>query len=109
MRIPIKNSMRNAQLSDIEPLYDERLLVDRSFHRIQRLKGGNAFVLLRLRLKHELGTDAATLSVGSIYLRRESKGLSFCDCTPFKATQLRHGKHLRGLRRGGLGDCVRDK
>src|SRR4030095_163734 len=94
----------------MESLRDDTLSVDPSSLRIQRLKRRNrTLVLLRLRLKHELGTDAAALSVCSICLRGESKGVSFCDCAPFKTTQLRHGKHFRGFRGCSLGDCVRDK
>src|SRR6516164_6420485 len=74
-------------------------------HRLE----GRTVALLRLRLKHELGTDAAALPIGSICLRRTLKKLLLRDCAPLPAAQLRHGKHLCRHGKRGLGNRVRRK
>src|SRR3989304_2373912 len=71
--------------------------------RTNNLRGAYKIVLLRLRLKHGLASDAAPMSDRSLRLRRPASGLSLRHRAPFPAAQLRHGEYFFGDRLRGLG------
>jgi hypothetical protein len=62
-----------------------------------------ADVLFRLRFKHELGPDAAPLSICSFHLHRATRRLYLWHCAPLPVAQLWYGEYLRPTWKRSLG------